>query len=66
LFQSAAGWRKRTGGSGERSAGDGGEDDTDRRGGIERDGVYLAIKEARAEEAQEEVEAWLRKIQMLR
>jgi flavodoxin len=36
------------------------------RGGIERDGVYLAIKEARAEEAREEVEAWLRKIEMLR
>ncbi len=36
------------------------------RGGIERDGVYLAIKEARAEEAEKEVEAWLRKIQMLR
>lgn len=36
------------------------------RGGIERDGVYLAIKDARAEEAQEEVEAWLRKIKMLR
>ncbi len=36
------------------------------RGGIERDGVYLAIKEARAVEAQKEVEAWLRKIEMLR
>jgi flavodoxin len=36
------------------------------RGGIERDGVYLAIKEARAEEARKEVESWLRKIQMLR
>jgi flavodoxin len=36
------------------------------RGGIERDGVYLAIKDARAEEAREEVEVWLRKIQMLR
>jgi flavodoxin len=36
------------------------------RGGIERDGVYLAIKEARAEEAQKEVETWLRKIRMLR
>jgi hypothetical protein len=36
------------------------------RGGIERDGVYLAIKEARAEEAQQEVETWLRRIQMLR
>lgn len=36
------------------------------RGGIERDGVHLAIKEARAKEARKEVESWLRKIQMLR
>ena len=36
------------------------------RGGIERDGVYLAIKQARAREAREEVDAWLRKIQMIR
>jgi flavodoxin len=36
------------------------------RGGMERDGVYLAIKGARAEEAQKEVESWLRTIQMLR
>ena len=36
------------------------------RGGIERDGIHLAIKESRAEEAQEEVEAWLRKIEVLR
>lgn len=35
------------------------------RGGIERDGQYLVIKEARAEEAQKEVENWLRKIKML-
>ncbi len=35
------------------------------RGGIERDGQYLVIKEARAEEAQKEVESWLRKIKML-
>lgn len=36
------------------------------RGGVERDGQYLVIKEARAEEAQGEVENWLRKIKMLR
>jgi flavodoxin len=36
------------------------------RGGVERDGQYLVIKEARAEEARKEVESWLRKIQMLR
>lgn len=36
------------------------------RGGLERDGQYLVIKEARAEEAQKEVESWLRKIKMLR
>jgi flavodoxin len=36
------------------------------RGGVERDGQYLVIKEARAEEAQREVESWLRKIKMLR
>lgn len=35
------------------------------RGGLERDGPYLVIKEARAEEAQKEVESWLRKIKML-
>ena len=35
------------------------------RGGLERDGHYLVIKEARAEEAQKEVERWLRKIKML-
>jgi flavodoxin len=34
-------------------------------GGLERDGQYLVIKEARAEEAQREVESWLRKIKML-
>ena len=32
------------------------------RGGLERDGQYLVIKGARAEEAQKEVESWLRKI----
>jgi hypothetical protein len=32
---------------------------------LERDGQYLVIKEARAEEAQKEVESWLRKIKML-
>lgn len=36
------------------------------RGGIERDGKLLVIKEARAEEAQKEVESWLRKIKILR
>jgi len=36
------------------------------RGGSERDGQYLAIKEARAEEAQREVESWLRKIEILK
>jgi flavodoxin len=36
------------------------------RGGSERDGQYLAIKEARAEEAQKEVESWLRKIEILK
>ena len=35
------------------------------RGGLERDGEYLVIKGARAEEAQKEVESWLRKIKML-
>lgn len=35
------------------------------RGGLERDGQYLVIKGARAEEAQKEVEIWLRKIKML-
>ena len=32
------------------------------RGGVERDGQYLVIKGARAEEARKEVENWLRKI----
>ena len=36
------------------------------RGGIERDGQYLVIKDARAEEARKEVESWLRKIKMLK
>ena len=31
------------------------------RGGVERDGQYLVIKGARAVEAQQEVESWLRK-----
>ena len=35
------------------------------RGGLERDGQYLVIKGARAEEAEKEVESWLRKIKML-
>jgi flavodoxin len=36
------------------------------KGGSERDGQYLAIKGARAEEAQKEVESWLRKIKILK
>jgi len=32
------------------------------RGGVERDGQYLVIKEARAEGAKKELENWLRKI----
>jgi flavodoxin len=35
------------------------------RGGLERDGQLLVIKEARAEQARKEVESWLRKIKML-
>jgi flavodoxin len=35
------------------------------RGGVERDGQLLVIKEARAEEARKEVESWLRTIKML-
>jgi flavodoxin len=35
------------------------------RGGLERDGQYLVIKGVRAEEAEKEVESWLRKIKML-
>lgn len=35
------------------------------RGGIERDGQLLVIKEQRAEQAQKEVEKWLRRIKML-
>jgi flavodoxin len=35
------------------------------RGGLERDGQYLVIKGARADEAQKEVESWLRKIKLL-
>jgi flavodoxin len=34
------------------------------RGGLERDGQYLVIKDARAEEARKEVESWLRRIKM--
>ena len=36
------------------------------RGGSERDGQYLVIKEARAEQARKEVENWLRTIGMLK
>lgn len=35
------------------------------RGGLERDGVFLAIKGPRAEEVRVQVESWLRKIKML-
>ncbi len=35
------------------------------RGGSERDGQYLVIKEARAEAAQKEVENWLRRVTRL-
>ncbi len=35
------------------------------RGGSERGGQYLAIKEARAKEAQKEVESWLKRIRLL-
>jgi len=35
------------------------------RGGVERDGQLLAIKDARADEARKEVESWLRTIGML-
>lgn len=36
------------------------------RGGSERDGKYLVIKDARAEEASKEVERWLRKLGILK
>jgi flavodoxin len=36
------------------------------RGGVERDGQYLVIRGARAQEARQEVESWLRKIKILR
>ena len=36
------------------------------RGGSERDGEYLVIKGAKAEEARKEVESWLRQIEMLK
>jgi flavodoxin len=36
------------------------------RGGSERDGQYLVIKDARAEEASKEVETWLKKIGILK
>jgi len=32
------------------------------RGGLERDGQLLAIKDARAEEVRKEVERWLRTV----
>ena len=35
------------------------------KGGVERDGKKLEIKEAKAEEVRKEVETWLRKIKML-
>lgn len=36
------------------------------RGGVERDGQYLVIKDARAEEARKEVESWLTTMGMLK
>jgi hypothetical protein len=36
------------------------------RGGLERDGQLLAIKDARAEEVRKEVKSWLRTIGMLK
>jgi len=36
------------------------------RGGSERDGQYLAIKDAEAEEASKEVETWLKKIGIMK
>jgi flavodoxin len=36
------------------------------RGGLERDGVLLAIQGSRAKEAEAEVESWLRRIEVLR
>jgi len=36
------------------------------RGGLERDGQYLVIQGARAEEARKEVETWLRRISILK
>jgi flavodoxin len=36
------------------------------RGGSERDGQYLVIKNARAEEASKEVETWLKKVGILK
>lgn len=36
------------------------------RGGSERDGEYLAIKGARAEEAKKKVEGWLKQIKMVK
>jgi flavodoxin len=35
------------------------------KGGIERDGVYLAIKDENAKEAEAEVKKWLRKIKVI-
>ncbi len=35
------------------------------KGGIERDGVYLAIKDERAKEAEAQVKKWLQKIKVL-
>jgi hypothetical protein len=36
------------------------------RGGLERDGQLLAIKDARADEVRTEVDKWLRTIGMLK
>ncbi|MBI1780376.1 MAG: flavodoxin [Sphingobacteriales bacterium] len=35
------------------------------KGGVERDGIYLAIKDEKAKEAETEVKQWLRKIKII-
>ncbi|HEV7333223.1 MAG TPA: hypothetical protein VGN63_19465 [Flavisolibacter sp.] len=35
------------------------------KGGVERDGVYLAFKEEKAKEAEVEVKRWLQSIKLL-
>jgi hypothetical protein len=36
------------------------------KGGVERDGVYLAIKDERAKDAENKVRKWLQKIKIIR